>query len=1103
MDSSQILSRYVLHYISSIDESEAPEFYNKTFIEVFPFLSDAKCIDNYCCRKLNDLKFRKLYKHQFECYEALKKGKNVILISGTGSGKTEAWVFYAIEKCLSNRSFKVLAIYPTITLEKDQGIRLKCYFESLGLNILVIDAKKYEELRNTYGKEFVKKQVNSSHIILTNPAFFMTEIKNGFRRLGSFIRNVNLIVIDELDYYGSKRATLLIKLIELTRRYYAGKNFQIVITTATLDKSETLIEYLRRITDRETVKISGKPFKSKNITYIITGRISTLSKLYNELRPYKDSFVKYLGTDYEKIFSNFESFARNIFKLRYDLITNPLTEDIEKIMENKWGLLFEFREPFDDDFIELITEYVYDDGLTIVFCRDINEANIIHSRAITKCIERTSNRAKCEFLIRVHHHLIDPKEREEIERQAREGNLRIIISVKTLTQGIDIGFAKRVIHTYIPYEVREFLQKEGRKGRREGIISETIIFPFGNWYILVNGFESFRKWLEMGNESLIINPDNHYVKLFEAIYKHRRKSIELTPNEKHLIDRVSQFCSIKDEWRKFNFYEHSPPYGIDVKYLQFEKGNIMTKLSDIEISHRDLVEKYQPGFIDYSDLTIALTNAEIIGEGTARKAVYKFSIRDLQNLIAKPSHCVYSSMPKEISRTDIKAIINAIFKYIDARLGWGEDPNILRDCQRGKLWSVVSIHYKFNPIENNFARYIERAENVYWIIESLRKHQVTIRETIILSYLRKLIPVDSKTRWIYSDYTYVYEHILDPMDSKESVLFETGLVYLLALFRKYLHIPVNLLNYVIEPHHIESEEESQKRYLLRVWESEATGVIELLKKGELKIGNKVIACKDLQDNIINDLPDELTEVLMSQINSDIVYVMKIRKIDWNTIKRYALRALSYICEIPYVQLREEISRKCKVITLERPRKDLGIIAFDSLELSLNDKIIKLCALFNGEEFECSECEEIPLAYIKLAKQMSKVTLVHFGKSEEELQKIFRFIKLDEVEDVYKLLGNVIPNIKEIPMSIYEASRLIVEHVRGIEIQDLKEILKELMDKLHEYRREKNEKKKTEIRNEVFELAKKYLKLSTYVTYVLYLILVRIEEVCRENDFSER
>ncbi len=1113
MGSAQFLTKYGLCCIYDIDDEVKPDFYERSFIEIFPFLENVKCVDDYCCIKISELKSKLLYRHQLECYDALKSGLNVVLVSGTGSGKTEAWAFYAIERCLQNqhRSFKILAIYPTIALEKDQGIRLKCYFESLGLNVLIIDAKRYEELVSKYGKEGIRRLINSANLVLTNPAFFMTEVKNGFRRLGSFIRNVDLIVIDELDYYGSKRATLLIKLLEITSKYFTRKSFQVVITTATLDRPESLVDYLRKITGRETRVISGKPFRSKNITYVIVGKVDTLTKLYNELKQYKDVFVKYFGPDYEHIFSNFETFISNIFRLRYDLIINPLPEEVEKIMENKWGLLFEFREPYDDEFIELITDYINDDGLTIVFCRDIKEANIIHRRVIQKCIDRTGNPNKCEFLIRVHHHLIDPKEREEIEKFAREGQIKIIVSVKTLAQGIDIGFAKRIIHTYIPFEVRDFIQKEGRKGRREGMISETIIFPFGNWYIFVNGFESFRKWLEMGAELLIVNPENYYVKLFHALYKqHKRRSRELTPEEKVLINGVAKLCDTRKEWRKINFYEHSPAYSIPVKYIEIEGDRITSKLSDVEISHRDLVEKYQPGFIDYSDFTVALTNAEKF-EGGVRKVVYKLSLRDFQRLIVEPylehdaGKYIYSIigklLPSEVPKTDVGALIEAIGRYVDVRKDWFEDADLVRDVSRGKIWSIVSIYHKFNPIIGNFARHVEKADGIYWIVESLRKHAVTLGETIVWKYLKKIVPVDTKVRWTYDDYTYVYEYVLDPLDSKESTLFEIGLVYLLTLFRKYLHVPINLLNYVIEPYREKEEEQTRERYLLRIWENEATGVIELLKKGELKIGDKIIDCKVVYDYIINDEPDELTEVLMSQINCDLVYEMKVRKIDWDTVKRYAIRALSYICEIPYIQLRGEISRKCKVVTLERPRKELGVIAFDSIELLIEGKPIKLCALFNGEEFECEKCDEIETTYIKFVRQMPQVTFVHFGKDEKELCEIFKHVRLERVENTYEILKNALPGVKELPISLYEVCRLLIDYVRGVEIGDLKPILDELMYKVHEYKREKDEQKKGEIYGEILELAKRYLKISTYTIYMLYLMLTRLKEICKGESLA--
>ncbi|MHC1627574.1 MAG: DEAD/DEAH box helicase, partial [Candidatus Nezhaarchaeales archaeon] len=109
VDSSKLLSSLGYDFYSYIEPAVKPDEVDKTFNDIIPQLSSGFPISG-----------KKLYKHQLEAYEALTLDLNVILKSGTGSGKTEAWLLYSLK-----RRIPTLAVYPTLALANDQIRRIR------------------------------------------------------------------------------------------------------------------------------------------------------------------------------------------------------------------------------------------------------------------------------------------------------------------------------------------------------------------------------------------------------------------------------------------------------------------------------------------------------------------------------------------------------------------------------------------------------------------------------------------------------------------------------------------------------------------------------------------------------------------------------------------------------------------------------------------------------------------------------------------------------------------------------------------------------------------------------------------------------------------
>ena len=84
-------------------------------------------------RKLSDIKLdQKLYKHQEESIDKICSGKNVVITTGTGSGKTESFLFPVLNTILKDieagnngPGIRAILLYPMNALVNDQIDRVR------------------------------------------------------------------------------------------------------------------------------------------------------------------------------------------------------------------------------------------------------------------------------------------------------------------------------------------------------------------------------------------------------------------------------------------------------------------------------------------------------------------------------------------------------------------------------------------------------------------------------------------------------------------------------------------------------------------------------------------------------------------------------------------------------------------------------------------------------------------------------------------------------------------------------------------------------------------------------------------------------------------
>ena len=70
--------------------------------------------------RLNTIGTARLYTHQAAALDAVRAGRNVVVVTGTASGKTLCYNIPVVERMLANSSATALYLFPTKALAQNQ-----------------------------------------------------------------------------------------------------------------------------------------------------------------------------------------------------------------------------------------------------------------------------------------------------------------------------------------------------------------------------------------------------------------------------------------------------------------------------------------------------------------------------------------------------------------------------------------------------------------------------------------------------------------------------------------------------------------------------------------------------------------------------------------------------------------------------------------------------------------------------------------------------------------------------------------------------------------------------------------------------------------------
>jgi DEAD/DEAH box helicase domain-containing protein len=354
----------------------------------------------------------RLYAHQAEAFEAARRGENVVVTTGTASGKSLAYLLPVVQSVLDDPAARTLLLFPTKALAQDQLRGVLGLVDVLAsrtdLVVPKIEAGVYDGDTPPADRSRIRDRAN---LVLTNPDMLHSALlpNHGRRGYAHIFRNVRYIVIDELHSYrgafGAHFANLMRRLLRICRHY--GSDPRFLCSSATIanarEHAETLCHRHFRLVDRD-----GSPSAGKVVHF-----------------------------------------------------WQPPMGDKD------------MRRPVSSELAALIPELVKARHRTIAFCKSRKETEIVLKESRDRLRDVAGHDEG--HLLAGYRAGYTPEERRKVERQLVDGRLCGVVSTNALELGIDIGALQVVVQGGFPGTRASFWQQMGRAGRRNEVAHAIVV----------------------------------------------------------------------------------------------------------------------------------------------------------------------------------------------------------------------------------------------------------------------------------------------------------------------------------------------------------------------------------------------------------------------------------------------------------------------------------------------------------------------------------------------------------------------------------------------------------------------------------------------------
>ena len=395
-----------------------------------------------------------LYSHQHEAWTATRQNQNIILSTGTASGKTLAYNLPVFTELIANPKSRALYLFPTKALAQDQLSALaNLKLETWDLTPAIYDGdtpqKDRPQIRQT------------ARIILTNPDMLHTGILPHHTNWADLFTHLKFVVIDEAHTYrgvfGSHVANVIRRLKRVATFYGGAPKF--ILASATIGNPKELAERLVE----QPVTLIDNDGSARGPRHFL---------LYNP--PIVDAS---LG-------------------LRKSSLLEGVRLARELINSNVQTVVFARSRRS----VEIILSYL--------------QGELTPDSSIEAPLIPYESLPNPRSMVRGYRSGYLPSQRREIEKGLRDGTIKTVVATNALELGIDIGGLGAAILVGYPGAVASARQQAGRAGRGlESAVSVLVTSASPIDQFLAHHPEYF---FERSPEQALVNPD-HLLILLEHL----------------------------------------------------------------------------------------------------------------------------------------------------------------------------------------------------------------------------------------------------------------------------------------------------------------------------------------------------------------------------------------------------------------------------------------------------------------------------------------------------------------------------------------------------------------------------------------------------------